>query len=62
MIGTVPDERGKGIGKQMTQKLINEAKSKNKSYCVLHASKMGKPIYLKLGFKEYGDIKTYRIL
>jgi GNAT superfamily N-acetyltransferase len=62
MIGTVPDERGKGIGKQMTQKLINEAKSKNKSYRVLHASKMGKPIYLKLGFKEYGDIKTYRIL
>lgn len=61
MIGTLPNGRGKGIGKKITQKLMNEAKKRNMKSCVLHSSKMGKPMYLKLGFQEFGDIKTYRI-
>jgi len=61
MIGIKPEGRGKGIGKAMTSKLLNEAKKSGASYCVLHASKMGKPIYGKLGFEGYGKIKTYRL-
>jgi len=29
---------------------------------VLNASKMGEPIYKKLGFQSYGSLETYRIL
>lgn len=61
MIGTKPGGRGKGIGKAMTSKLLNEAKKSGSSHCVLHASKMGKPIYSKLGFDVYGEIKTYKL-
>ena len=62
MIGTLPQGRGKGIGKQMTQKLINIAKQEKKEQCVLHASLMGENIYKRLGFIPYGEIETFKIL
>ncbi|WP_321516577.1 GNAT family N-acetyltransferase [Marinifilum fragile] len=62
MIGTLPKGRGKGIGENMTEHLLMEAKENNAKICVLHASKMGEPIYTKLGFKTYGELETYKIL
>ncbi|BDD05595.1 GNAT family N-acetyltransferase [Aureibacter tunicatorum] len=62
MIGTVPEGRGKGIGKSMTEYLLLEAKANNAKSCVLHASAMGARIYTKLGFQAYGELETYRIL
>ncbi|MBD0404404.1 GNAT family N-acetyltransferase [Flammeovirga sp. EKP202] len=62
MIGTLPEGRGKGIGKSMTMHLLKEAKGHGSKIAVLHASKMGEPIYTKLGFQKYGEIETYRIL
>lgn len=62
MIGTIPEGRGKGIGKSMTIRLIFEAKEMNVKACVLQASSMGEPIYAKFGFKSYGKLKTYQIL
>lgn len=62
MIGTIPKGRGKGIGKSITEKLIDEALINNSKYCVLNASKMGEPIYKKLGFATFGTLENYTIL
>ena len=62
MIGTVPNERGKGIGNKMTEQLLCEAKANKSENCVLHASKMGENIYRKLGFHSFGELETYLIL
>ncbi|NLR91483.1 GNAT family N-acetyltransferase [Flammeovirga agarivorans] len=62
MIGTIPEGRGKGVGKSITERLLKEAKAQEAEHCVLHASKMGEPIYSKLGFKTFGEIETYRII
>lgn len=62
MIGTIPEGRGKGIGTQMVMRLLEEIKAKSCNFCVLNASKMGEPIYKKLGFQSYGNLETYRIL
>lgn len=62
MIGTIPNGRGKGIGKKITEKLINEAFINNSKYCVLNASKMGESIYKKLGFATFGILENYKIL
>lgn len=61
MIGTIPEGRGKGIGRSITERLLFEAKEAGKKFCVLHASVMGEPIYEKLGFIAFGDLETYRI-
>lgn len=62
MIGTLREGRWKGIGKIMTEKLMQEPKENNADYCVLHASIMGEPTYSELGFKSFGEIETYRVL
>jgi len=62
MIGTIPKGRGKGIGKSITEKLINEALINDCKYCVLNASKMGEQIYKKLGFTAFGTLENYTIL
>lgn len=61
MIGTDPKARGKGIGKRITERLIAEARSNHAPYCVLNASKMGLPLFEKLGFTEFGMLETYLI-
>ena len=62
MIGTIPEGRGKGIGKSITEKLIDEALINNSKYCVLNASKMGEKIYSNLGFTAFGVVENYTIL
>lgn len=61
MIGTVPDARGKGVGKSITENLIREALTNGSKYCVLNASKMGESVYKKLGFTTFGVLENYTI-
>ncbi len=61
MIGTIPECRGLGLGKAMTNKLIFEAYENKSSEVVLVASKAGERIYAKLGFITQGNLKSYSI-
>lgn len=49
---TYPEYRKKGYATQALKVLLEEAKRQNLSYIELSASKSGKPLYRKLGFKE----------
>ncbi len=59
MIGTLPEYRGAGLGKIMTNRLLLEAHKSESEYAVLAASEAGKRVYSKLGFKEAGRLRTY---
>jgi hypothetical protein len=58
-VGTLPEARNKGIGFSITQKPLLEAKKLGYKAGILQASVMGRPVYLKLGFKEYGKFESY---
>ena len=61
MIGARKDFRGLGFGKAMTEHLLHHA-IKNKSKEIhLVASKLGLPIYKKLGFQHRGYLNSYII-
>lgn len=49
---TIPEARRKGIGTQLLNKLIKEAKSSRLKYLHLHASRDGIDIYRRAGFVE----------
>lgn len=53
-IYTVPEMRGQGLGNLMMKHIITELKEKGYNYIWLRASKIGKPIYEKLGFVPSG--------
>lgn len=52
---TNPDFRGRGIAGLLLDRLVKEAASRDVKTLWLSASKMGRPVYLKYGFKETGE-------
>lgn len=48
--------RGKGVGKQILQKLIHTAKLQEVRHIILHSQVSAIPFYEKLGFQAQGDI------
>lgn len=58
-VGTNPDYRGKGFGSKITQYALKYAKDSGCSTAVLQASKLGKPMYEKIGFYSNEDIQHW---
>jgi ribosomal protein S18 acetylase RimI-like enzyme len=50
------DHRKQGIGEYLTRRLIHESGNRQAKHCTLNATTMGKPLYDRLGFEEYGEI------
>ncbi|HWD39920.1 MAG TPA: GNAT family N-acetyltransferase [Fimbriimonas sp.] len=58
-VGTAPEARRQGIGAAVTLKAMAAAKEMGFGIIGLQSSKMGLPVYQRLGFREYGRIKHY---
>ena len=60
-IYTLPRWRKKGMGKQVFDLIVEEAKSRGIKRIQLHASEDGRPIYEKYGFKATNDEMELRL-
>ena len=58
-VAALPEVRNKGVGFAITQKPLQEAKKLGYKVGTLQASKMGEPVYLRMGFKEYFKTGSY---
>ncbi len=58
-VGTIPEGRRKGIGKQITLLSLQEARELGYRIGILHASDMGVNVYKSIGFQEYCKISHY---
>lgn len=56
-----PDFQRRGIASRMVQWGLDEAKRRGGLVCCLEASKQGRPVYAKLGFKPEGPEIDYRV-
>ncbi len=52
---TLPAYRGRGIASLLLDELVSEAKERKVEKLWLGASEMGRPVYLKYGFKETNE-------
>ena len=60
-IAVLPEYRGKGYSKLIVEKAMFDAQQKGSELALLLASSMGKPVYEKLGFKEYAMYSIYEL-
>lgn len=51
-VGTIPEARNKGLGTAITLKTLVDAREQGYRFAVLFSSRMGYPVYRRLGFRE----------
>ena len=51
-VATLPEARGKGIGSAITAAPLIEAREEGYRIAILQSTKLGYPVYARLGFKE----------
>jgi ribosomal protein S18 acetylase RimI-like enzyme len=56
---TLPEARGRGIGRATTLAVMHDARERGARHAVLHASKMGFGVYLQMGFHHPGDFRLF---
>ena len=55
----VPEARGQGIGAAITQAPLLDARAIGYRVGILQASKLGYPVYQRLGFQDFGKLSVY---
>jgi GNAT superfamily N-acetyltransferase len=55
-VSTAPDHRGRGLGTAVTTAALIEARRRGYALAILHATRMGYPVYRRLGFEDVCDI------
>ena len=58
-ISTVPEYRGKGLGRYVTAEPLHIAFEEGYKTAILQATLKGEPIYRNLGFESYGELPLY---
>lgn len=58
-VGTIPEERGKGIGAHITSESFRMAMGMRYKVGVLQASTTGYPVYKRIGFQDLGTAPLY---
>ncbi|NWF69129.1 MAG: GNAT family N-acetyltransferase [Chloroflexi bacterium] len=58
-IATLESARGRGLGRAMTLKACHEGRAAGYHVAILQASRMGYPLYQKMGFRRVCDLRLY---
>jgi ribosomal protein S18 acetylase RimI-like enzyme len=58
-VATVPDARGRGIGRTITLESMRDGARAGCGMAVLEASEMGRSVYEKLGFSVFADYQLF---
>jgi GNAT superfamily N-acetyltransferase len=59
-VATLPEARRKGAAFAVTQKALKDGRALGYRVGILQASKMGQPVYTRMGFKEVCRVSSYQ--
>jgi GNAT superfamily N-acetyltransferase len=58
-VATLPEARGRGVASQLMAQAVAEAGRRGRRTTTLVATKLGRPVYEKLGYREFGAIQMW---
>ena len=58
-VATVPEMRGRGLASELLTRALIDARERGCATTSLQATKMGKPLYLRLGYRDLGPIEMW---
>lgn len=58
-VSVLNEYRGKGIGKKLINRILQDAKRESSKIASLQASALGEPLYKSLGFEKVSLVSTY---
>lgn len=58
-VATLPEERGKGLGAHVTAEPLRMTRALGYRVGILQASDDGHPVYLRIGFADFGEVPLY---
>lgn len=51
-----PDHRGRGLARQLMDMAVQEGQRRGLDYMILHATRMGRPLYERLGWAQTSEM------
>ncbi|HEX6712274.1 MAG TPA: GNAT family N-acetyltransferase [Thermoleophilaceae bacterium] len=58
-VATLPEARGRGLAGRLLAAALAEARERGNDISTLQATKMGEPIYARLGYERFGAIEMW---
>lgn len=58
-VATVPEARGRGLARKLLRATLDEAKQRGGETSTLQATKMGYPVYERLGYRDIGAFQMW---
>jgi GNAT superfamily N-acetyltransferase len=58
-VATVPEARGRGLARRLQYLLLQRARELGARTTTLQASKLGRPVYVALGYKSFGPMNMW---
>jgi GNAT superfamily N-acetyltransferase len=58
-VATLPDARGRGVSKQLMARALADALERGQLTTTLVATKLGRPVYERVGYRDFGAIQMW---
>jgi GNAT superfamily N-acetyltransferase len=58
-VATLPEARGRGVSKRLMARALADAQDRGRLTTTLVATKLGRPVYERLGYRDFGAIEMW---
>jgi GNAT superfamily N-acetyltransferase len=61
LVATLPEARGKGLAGRLLHQALAEARDRGCTTSTLQATKLGRPVYDRLGYSDIGELEMWEL-
>lgn len=60
-VATVPEARGRGLSRDLLRVVLAEARERGLETSTLQATKLGRPVYERVGYRDLGALQMWEL-